>query len=620
MSVNIRNVPDYEQLLNYIPQSEYTRNAVTQNRVITKLSSEQALVNDYQPNIEAVFRIAPSTSTLLNLAECYFSITGQMALQTPTGATKYPSLKCAALWILRMYNKLTLEIGGCAVHSVTTPALLAKLYESLAINYNDKEAGVLINDGFYPGTSKSNYFGDNITTTDTWSILGVDTSSGTTLTNTGDPSYCNYEYDPTYTPLTTYGPRVQKPGLPKSSITLLGISNTLNGDVTPNTAPTMGTSYLVYKFKINLRLRDIFPIETMRPIYGQSVVIKAQHESKGFTGIISSYGNSPIITKFEQYYLNVYQYNINVEMQNKLNQVYSKPVVEIVDAVDKQLQSIPSINAESEVQVFIPLATQFETQYVAIFMPHCVSNNAYDNLTIGPTLMNYPTAKNFTQHTPNDYRFFNPRRISVIADGSILYERTFDENPFQATSKMGLFNSPLQPLVVNCDPTGATTGNTAIAGLKYNNLDLVPLNDYTNAYELYKECRCYWDVTEESAIPFDEWLYSGFAIIIPTTPFSRLTTGSQVVLTISFSGGLTSEPTYKDTQTTLTNIKLNERITATNGSNARTEALKQLCVVQKYRKALVYQGFNNCVVKTISQSFTQDINVEEPNEEKISAN
>lgn len=610
MSVNIRNVPDYEQLLNYIPQSEYTRNAVTQNRVITKLSSEQALVNDYQPNIEAVFRIAPSTSTLLNLAECYFSITGQMSLKVPTDVEKYPSLKCAALWILRMYNKLTLEIGGCAVHSVTTPALLAKLYESLAINYNDKEAGVLINDGFYPGTSKSNYFGDNITTTDS--------SSDATL----DITYNNSNYDLTYPPITGKGSLVQKPGLPKSSIALLGVSTTANGSVIANTPPSNDAPYLIYKFKINLRLRDIFPIETMRPIYGQSVVIKAQHESKGFTGIISSYGNSPIITKFEQYYLNVYQYNINVEMQNKLNQVYSKPVVEIVDAVDKQLQSIPSINSESEVQVFIPLATQFETQYVAIFMPHCVSNNAYDNLMIGPTLMNYPTAKNFTQHTPNDYRFFNPRRISVIADGSILYERTFDENPFENTSKYGLFNSPLQPLVTDCDPTGATTGTLGNT-TAYTALKTVPLNDYTNAYELYKECRCYWDVTEESAIPFDEWLYSGFAIIIPTTPFSRLTTGSQVVLTISFSTGLTSESTYPTINNKLTNIKLNERIThvdTTDPEKVRTEALKQLCVVQKYRKALVYQGFNNCVVKTISQSFTQDINVEEPNEEKISAN
>lgn len=609
MSVNIRNVPDYEQLLNYIPQSEYTRNAVTQNRVITKLSSEQALVNDYQPNIEAVFRIAPSTSTLLNLAECYFSITGQMSLKTPTDVGKYPSLKCAALWILRMYNKLTLEIGGCAVHSVTTPALLAKLYESLAINYNDKEAGVLINDGFYPGTSKSNYFGDNVTTEDY-------------ATDTNQPFYCNFEIDPTYKPITGKGSIVQKPGLPKSSIALLGVSETANGNASDE-EPSTDKPYLIYKFKINLRLRDIFPIETMRPIYGQSVVIKAQHESKGFTGIISSYGNSPIITKFEQYYLNVYQYNINVEMQNKLNQVYSKPVVEIVDAVDKQLQSIPSINAESEVQVFIPLATQFETQYVAIFMPHCVSNNAYDGLMIGPDLMNYPTAKNFTQHTPNDYRFFNPRRISVIADGSILYERTFDENPFEKTSKYGLFNSPLQPLVINCDPAGATA-NTLGAGVAYTALETVPLNDYTNAYELYKECRCYWDVTEESAIPFDEWLYSGFAIIIPTTPFSRLTTGSQVVLTISFSTGLTSESTYPTFGTNkLKNIKLNERITAISTADAeivRTEALKQLCVVQKYRKALVYQGFNNCVVKTISQSFTQDINVEEPNEEKISAN
>ena len=605
--INIRDVPNYEELLEYVPRSQYTKNAVTQNRVISRLSSEQSLVGKYQPNYEAVFRIPASTQTLLNLAECYFSITGTMTLPTVAGSVLYPSLKPGCLWVLKCLNKISLDIGGVCVHSITTPAVLAKLYESLAINYNDKEHGDLINDGFHPGVDKCNYFGD------------LEKAEASTQTFKG-VSKINYKpfmgrspyLSGTATTATSGESAVagiQEPGLPKDSIFYIGSSPNSNGSSVTNVGIIPGpNAYLVYQFKVNLKIKDVFPIETMKPIYGQSVVVRCNFESKGFTGILSSTGISPQIQSFEQFYLNVYQYNINSEMQQKLRQIYSKPVVEIIDAIDKQVQTIPAINENSDVQLFVPLATQFSNSCISVFMPHNLSNNANDGLIMGSTtggLMNYGTAKNFTQHTPMDYRFMNINRLQIISDGSVVYERTFNESSFPNTTSFDLYDSPLQPLVIDVDKT--QDANTLI----YTNLKTVPLNDYSNLYELYKQCRCYFDVTEDSCIPFNEWLYSAFAVTVPTSCFTRLTTGSQIVLSINFGPGMKNEPTYKAV-TEPKAIGINERINSVTGTTVTTEALKQVVIYQRYKKALVYQGFNNCSVKTITQSFEQDIEVNEP--------
>lgn len=651
MSVNIRNVPsNYEELLEYVPKSNYMRNAVTQNRRITKLNSEQPLGGmAFQPNLEAVFRIAPSTSTLLNLAECYFSITGHMMRQTMNGETMVPALKIGGLWLLKSINKIVLQVGGCAIHTITTPALLAKLYESLAINHNDKERGVLCEDGFYDKDSIDHYFGFAADYNNAKQEYFIDSQNNdktafpysyyngelTVATKTADKSPKKFNYVPFKAPLP-----------PFKHIAFEGLVDYANPEV-PKTFPAnldiRGESKAwSWMFKQNLKLKDIFPIEKMKPIYGQEVSIRIQFDSKGFTGILDSYGGSPLIYFFQQFYLNVYQYNINVEMINKLNQVYSKPVIEIIDAVDKQLQSIPSIGNNNEVQIFIPLQMQFETEYIAIYMPHNISNNANDGLILGRAgaktlpaddtalsldtdglggIMNYKGWKNFTEHTPMDYRFMNMNRIQIEADGEILYQRTFNENPYEKNMPMPYRNTVFSSLITNLNPTTDATSKVLTG------VTTIPLNDYTNAYELYKECRCYWDVTEESAMPFNEWLYSGFAIIIPTSCFTHLTTGSQITISINFGEGMTNTPSIQNLSPIPTpgapsanqEICINERISQVTSTQIKTEVLKQICVVQKYKKALVYQGFNNCSIRTITQSFEQDIQVTESNDTQTTA-
>lgn len=650
MSINIKSIPNYQEIYEYVPQSQYTRNAVTSARRITKLNSEQALTGKFQPNLEAVFRISPSTSSLLNLAECYFSVTGRMQRPCVTNETLIPALKCGSLWLLRCLNKITLEIGGTAVESIQTPALLAKLYEQLAVNYNDKQNGTLIDDGFYPSTGENNFFNSmNFNPTNSYSTSqnGSDTEYVAVL---GNPDFIENAPNCLYNDINQ---KYKAKGKAKN-IVFAGISPTNNLSVTTaipagNANIASGNSW-TWMFKQNLKLKDVFTcVEHLKPVYGQSVVVRLQFDSDGYTSIIDSFGGSPVIYNFEQFYLNVYQYVINVDMINKLNQIYSKPVVEIIDCMDKQIQSVPSMGEGNLCQIFIPLSLQFETEFIAIALPNCISNNANNGLILGQAvpnllgtgqeenpfvegankqvggIMQNVTWKNFTEHTPADYKFINIERISIEGDGEILYDRTFKENSYPAGFPFSLYNSPYQSLVTDLN---ITTG-ADITGYKLTKVQTAPFNDYTNAYELYKQSRCYYDITEESATPFVEWLYSGFALIIPTSCFSRLTSGTQISIQILFGPGVATEshysnltnlPQFANTQNTEFKIGMNERINQVTATQFRTEVLKQIMVVQKYRRALVYNGFNSTSLKQITQNFEQDIEVNESNDNVTTAN
>lgn len=638
MSINVRNIPNYEEIYEYVPRSQYTRNAVTSARRITKLNSEQALTGKFQPNLEAVFRVSPSTSSLLNLAETYFSITGRMYRQCVNDESFIPALKCGPLWVLRCINKITLEIGGTAVESIQTPALLAKLYEQLAVNYNDKQNGTLIDDGFYPSTGENNFFNS------------IDHNPAMDANSDALSNFTEYIPNCLYTDIVSkYKAKGDSKNIVFAGLTLLNTLSVTNDTTITGNALIDNTKAWTWMFKQNLKLKDVFTcVEHLKPVYGQSVVVRIQFDSDGYTSIIDSFGGSPLIYNFQQFYLNVYQYNINVDMINKLNQIYSKPVVEIIDVMDKQIQSVPSMGDGNLCQIFIPLSLQFETEFIAIALPNCISNNANNGLILGkvnpqisnnddenPSLTagNNPNAggimqnvtwKNFTEHTPADYKFINIERITIEGDSEILYDHTFKENSYPGGFPFNLYNSPYQSLITDLN----TDTTDSVGGYKLNNVKTAPFNDYTNVYELYKQCRCYYDITEESATPFVEWLYSGFALIIPTSCFSRLTTGTQISIQILFGEGVKTAASYHDLKPLpgleLTQdpypIGMNERINAVVNGKFSTEVLKQIMVCQKYRRALVYNGFNSTSLKQITQNFEQDIEVQESSDNTTTAN
>lgn len=559
MSISIRNIPNYEDLLEYIPESQYTRNAVTSARRNTKLNATTPIVGgNFTPSLEAEFRIAASQSCLLNLAECYFTIAGELSKKVDL------PLRAGPLWILKCMNKVALSIGGTNVYTIQTPALLAKYREIFAQSVHDIRDGSLEQEG-YPRDADAPH--------DLYhAAIQVNPAGGGAAANYGNPGTVFY-------------------------------------DKGANTG-----------FTVTLKLADLFPIENMKPIFGQDVKVYITFDSAGFTGIIDGKGQSPTVTKFSQFFLNTITYTINVDMIAKLNNVYAKQVVEIIDDVNYNFQGVTSLGGDQQVDIYIPLQTQFETDMIYIAMPHAISNNAFSGITLDQIGKQKPQTANFVAHTPMDYRFMDIRRIVVEADGEILYMRTYDE--VKSADNAGLtMASPVGSVLIKNVKSGGDSKITA-SDASYQ------LYDFTTAYNDYKECRYYHGVIEEKCQPFEDWMFSGFGIAIPVRAFSRLTTGSNLRISINFGSGMSADGNHLEAGADKTsNVYVNSFFTSNivesdrdaqgqvNADADKVRAanwipLKNLLVIQKSSKALVFNGFNNCAIKNITQSFEQDIVVE----------
>jgi hypothetical protein len=550
MSISTRNIPNYEELLEYIPESQYTRNAVTSARRNTKLNATTPIVGgNFTPSLEAEFRIAASQSCLLNLAECYFTIAGELQCTKADGdkeAVDFNNavLRAGPLWILKCMNKVALSIGGTNVYTIQTPALLAKYREIFAQSVHDIKNGSLEQEG-YPRHAGA----------------PVDLFSEAA-------KYKDHK-------VSDGAPAFPQPG----TVFYKG-----------NTANTTG-------FTISLKLADIFPIENMKPIFGQDVKVYITFDSAGYTGIVDSAGISPQILNFKQFFLNTITYTINVDMIAKLNNVYSKQVVEIIDDVNYNFQGVTAIESNQQVDIYVPLQTQFETDMIYIAMPHAISNNAY--ATIKPAHGKRKTFNaNWTAHTPMDYRFMNITRIVVEADGEILYMRAYDEVKSANDAAFSMTSPVGSVLITNAD-TALAVGDTA-----------VPMLDFTTAYQDYKDCRYYHGVLEEKAQTFEDWMFSGFGIAIPVRAFSRLTTGSNLRISINFGPGMGGSPVTLNKDNAKTTIPINGFVPGDFAQDLQVIPLKNLLVIQKSSKALCFNGFNNCAIKSITQSFNQEIIVE----------
>lgn len=592
MSISIRNIPNYDELLEYVPESQYTRNAVTSARRNTRLNSITPIAGgNFIPSLEAEFKIAASQSCLLNLAECYFTIAGTMS----NGAAREMNLKAGPLWILKCINKIALSIGGTNIYTIQTPALLAKYREIFSQSVHDIKNGSQEQEG-YPRDA------DGVSA----AIAGQASGNfSPVITTAGYGAAAQGAY-----PVSTTGTM-----LLHTHNDTTGVASAFNNPGTvffpcAETFPLGGMSAAnLIDFVVNLKLTDIFPIENMKPIFGQDVRVYITFDSQGFTGIVDAQGKTPIIQGFRQFFMNVITYNINVDMIAKLNNVYSKQVVEIIDDVNYNFQGITAIGSNQQVDIYIPLQTQFETDMIYIAMPHAISNNEYDNTAKTPLASRRMYTANWSDHTPMDYRFMDIRRIVVEADGEILYMRSYDDIRYSnASGALTGGVGAVTPISLNVNE--ANTPSAANIAYDY-------LFDYLTAYEDYKQCRYYHGVLEEKAQTFEDWMFSGFGIAIPVRAFSRLTTGSNLRISLNFGEGTLSGAGARDANNVVP-LGINFTPTAniatfTGGNNGSVPAgkwLKNLLVIQKSSKALVFNGFNNCSIKNITQSFEQDLIVE----------
>lgn len=590
MSISVRNIPNYDELLEYVPESQYTRNAVTSARRNTRLNSITPIAGgNFIPSLEAEFKIAASQSCMLNLAECYFTIAGSMG----TGQARQMNLKAGPLWILKCINKIALSIGGTNIYTIQTPALLAKYREIFSQSVHDIKNGSQEQEG-YPRNADGVSIpiqGPEGSVTATTFAYSTTKANESTITNSG-----------TVTKAATY---------PTGGATAGGSSTFINpGTVFFPCVAAMGDGNAdnLIDFIVNLKLVDLFPIENMKPIFGQDVRVYITFDSAGYTGILDADGRTPLIETFRQFFLNVITYNINVDMISKLNNVYSKQVVEIIDDVNYNFQGITSIGNDQQVDIYVPLQTQFETDMIYIAMPHAISNNEYNTTARTPLANRKMWTANWTDHTPMDYRFMNIRRITVEADGEILYMRAYDEITYGGQKLLTGGVGAVGPKSIKADQTNAYP--SALDQDAY----FAKMHDYLTAYEDYKQCRYYHGVLEEKAQTFEDWVFSGFGIAIPVRAFSRLTTGSNLRISINFGDG--TRDSADEQANNIVELGQNwsptgnMQIGATAGKPPNGKWLKNLLIIQKSSKALVFNGFNNCSIKNIAQSFEQDLIVE----------
>lgn len=591
-----------DELLSMIPESSYTKSSAFVDRRVTQLQAvNNALLSEtFTSGLESSFRVNPSQSCLLNLNECFFTINGELEVNytvnknigtagTKTFATSCPILKPSPLWILRCLSKANLSIGGTTLYNITQPYNLANFISMFYKDNRSIKNGEYIKDMFYP----TQY---NIETS---KIAGKAT----------------LKMDNYFKGTADY--------LPVDDVFSLNLAkSTFTTDTNTNTAN------LTYEFTVNLQLKDLFPgLLNKKPLFGSSFVVSLNLDADGYSGIKTSFGTMAKIRKFNQFYLNVVSYGLNTEFAAKLNQIYSKPgLIEIVDDITYLQQGCVNLTNDTQLDIFMPLNLEFENEFVVISFPYMTSNNQ-GYRTLGKNIYGLTTANNavysnitptasangkiipqitdYIMKNPNDYDYLNIQRIEVTADNQIIYTRTFNNskktpNPFGPNYEITFNNAG----TINNQGHDAEWDN-ATAVSYADRYDF----DYTELYQNYKDCRLYCGQYEEGAVSYEDFLKHCFCVCLPTHEFSKLTTpSSQLKISILFGPGVSATtPSGADNNKTFLNSYFDGQIIVQN----------KIQVIQKSSKGIVYNSFDNCSVKAISASFSNDIVVEDGSAEKI---
>ena len=601
MSVNIKDIPNVEELLSMTPESSYTKSAAFVDRRVTQLQAvNNALLGEsFVPGLEASFRVNPSQSCLLNLNECYFTINGELEVNytiendigtnaTKSMASAIPVLKPSALWVLRAFSKINLSVGGTTLYNIPQPYNLANFISMFYKDNRSIKNGEYIKDMFYPtqySIEQSKLIAKGSTSLDKYFLAAG-----------------------SYLPIDD----IFTLNITKSSFTNSGAVN---------------TAKLIYEFTVNLQLKDMFPgLLNKKPLFGNGFVVSLNLDAEGYTSIKTSFATMAKIKKFNQFYLNVVSYGLNTEFAAKLNQIYSKPgLIEIVDDITYLQQGCVNLTNDTQLDIFMPLNLEWENQFVIINFPYMTSNNqgfrttakniygvyknaaeTYCHLTPGASVDGtkvLPQITDYFMKNANDYNYLNIQRVEVTADNQIIYTRTFN-NSKKTPSPFGP-NYEITFKAAALDDQGNNEAWDAATTVSY---DQRYDYDYTELYQNYKDCRLYCGQYEEGALSYEDWLRYGFCVCIPTHEFSKLTTpSSQLKISILFGPGVSANTPTGENITTFLNSYFDGQVVVQN----------KIQVIQKSSKGLVYNSFDNCSVKAISASFSQDIIVEDGSTEKI---
>ena len=632
MTIESRNIPSANEILEYVPSSTYIKNQVSNNRRIVKISPDNNNLRGptFPNNAIANFTIPYSTNVLLNLSECYFDVSGFILPYLGTAEVAnnqhIEKFKAGPFWLLPCIQRATLKIGGEVIYDNLLPFRTGKFKEMMYYDYNDKKNqtleyqnipavtcdGILAEEWtlVYSGLNdinlvKFNSFIDFFVST--LAVYGITATAGHPVDIHGvnvDAELVKMNTDlnalaaiiPGYTVISITATGTNNSNITNANMNLIVQQLNQNilafnkaqslkfknleifGITNVDTTPTFQEVLLNSKYKLNfqqyLKLSDLFPCEGMKPIYGQSVVITLNFESAGFNGIAVDsqppiYDNF-LIEQFTQFNFNSITYNLNVDMVNKLNQIYSKPVLEVID--DIQVWDGPLLNAKANntIQLKVPMNVNFETDMCCIILPQAVSNTLQLKQSFSTT---HP---NTTNHTIMDYRFCNYTRIDVYADSDLIYSHNYADST--------VYPGDMIIDVINQTRTGPSR------------VEHVSINNFIPAYHLYKECRWCCGSDEKGAIPFDDFLTSGFMICIPMSAFSRISTSAQLQINITFGEGINEGEANYPSMIQIVKDK--------------EELINNIRVITKAKKGIVFEALDRCMLKQITQSFDQEINVE----------
>lgn len=632
MTIETRNVPSSNEILEYVPSSTYIKNQVSSNRRITQYSPDtNNLKGKLVPNTVAKFTIPASKNTLTNLSETWFSING--TIQPFLGANPSASnstfgrIKAGPLWFLPMIQKATLTVGGCSVYDILQPFRLSKFKEMMYYDYNDKINDTLEYQNIPPFSKKLGieippytkaFTGATKTEYDAlkaWcnTIAGIFGFAALTQTFTNPASQAEYasfcvEFNTKI--ITAYnnlfGTHISTTALTAAGgnptaaegnaliayfnkkVVEMTNGNFINCELVQDSPlnylstfqkvkedyDATHTGLDTLKFQQHLKLSDLFPIESWKPIFNQSIEITLNMESSGFIDIQvdkNTNVDNLQITNFDYFVFNNVAYNCNVDMINKLNQIYSKPVLEIIDDITVWDGPMHQTGAGGTLPLNVPVGTLWECDFIGICIPQSVSNSYQMKQEF-----NYQYA-NTTMHNLSDYRFINIQRIELTLDNEVVYFHNYADMAVKQTGNV-------LPLI----------------GLSYNGATAInpDLGNFVPAYQMMKECRWACGRDEKGCIPYNDFLSTGFILCFPMSAFSRITTNSNINVSITFGPGVhagngnSTNPAM--TQTTKTDIKV----------------LDNIRVITKGKRALMFVEADRCQIYNIHESFDQTINVE----------